>query len=449
MNAADIDALVIDRPDDGVFQVHADFYRSEEIFELEMQHVFEGGWVFLGLSCLAPEPHGFFTAHIGRQPVIVSRDGNGALHGFLNACRHRGSLVCRKASGRAEVHVCPYHAWAYDSAGRNVGITGRDHGAYGSRFDGEDHDLQRLPEFGEYRGFLFGSLNGDVAPLEEYLGEARTFIDLAVDQSEDGLEIIPGTVKYAYDGNWKLQIENSADLYHFVPTHQTFLQILNRRSKSDGSDSPYRDRADSGVTRGSMCFPNGHNVMFGGGDKIEARPLYRDQEKIGKRVSETRLKWMLFTRNALFFPNMQLLENAAMQVRVNRPVSARRTEVTTYCVAPKGESRAARQVRIRQYEEFFNPSGLATPDDTAIFEFIQEGQKGRAVDWNLGYLRGMSGLGETPIDEARELGLSPLTSIVGSLALGDETVLHGPIREVRRRLTEALNRGRDAFAAAE
>ncbi len=439
-DASDIDALVVDRPDDGIFKVHADVYRSEEIFELEMEHIFEGGWVFLGLSCQAPEPHDFFTTYIGRQSVIVSRDGEGNMHGLVNACRHRGSLVCHRFSGNARAHVCPYHAWTYDSAGRNIAVTSREQGAYGDRFDDEDHNLRPLPAMGEYRGFLFGSLTAEVPPLDEFLGDTRLFIDLAVDQSEDGLEIIPGSVNYTYKGNWKLQIENSADLYHFVPTHQTFMQILNRRSgNKDGADSPYRDRAEDAVTRGSMCFPYGHNAMFGGGDKIEARPLYLAREKVAARVGKTWAKWMLNTRNVLFFPNMQLLENASLMIRVNRPVAVDRTEITALGIAPKGESGEARERRIRQYEEFFNPSGLATPDDTSIFEFIQDGQRATMIDWNQGFMRGMAGLGSAPIEEARELGLAPQTSIVGSLGLGDETILHGPIREWRRRLTAALS----------
>ena len=440
MDARDIDALVIDRPEDGVFKVHADVYRSEEIFALEQKHIFEGGWVFLGLDCQAPAPHDFFTTFIGRQSVIVSRDGDGKLHGLINACRHRGSLVCHTVSGNAKVHVCPYHGWAYDSAGKNSGITTLAHGAYGRGFDGEDHDLRRLPRFDGYRGFLFGSLNPDVPPLDAFLGDTKVFIDLVVDQSPDGVEMIPGTVNYTYRGNWKLQIENSADLYHFMPTHETFVKILNARAANDvAADSPYRQRVEKEVTRGSMCFPHGHNVMFGAGDKIEARPLYRDLEKLKERVDDPRLKWMFYTRNVLFFPNMQLLENASLQIRVNRPVSAARTDITTFCIAPKGESAEAREVRIRQYEEFFNPSGLATPDDTSIFEDLQDGPGADAVEWNQGYMRGMRDVSRMPIPEAEELGLTPETSIVGSLGLGDETILHGPIREWRDRLMAALS----------
>ena len=439
MDASDIEALVIDRPEDGVFKVHADVYRSEEIFALEQKHIFEGGWVFLGLDCQAPKPHDFFTIWMGRQSVIVSRDGDGALHGLINACRHRGSLVCHSATGNARAHVCPYHGWTYDSAGNNTAVTGQDHGAYGAGFGAEEHGLRRIPRFSGYRGFLFASLNPDVPPLDDYLGETKLFIDLAVDQGPDGLETIPGTVHYTYEGNWKLQIENSADLYHFMPTHETLVKIFNARTANDrASDSPYRGRVQQDVTRGSMCFPHGHNVMFGGGDKVEARPLYRDLENLRRRVGEPRLSWMFHTRNVLFFPNMQLLENASLQIRVNRPVSAGCTEIVTHCVAPKGESDEARELRIRQYEEFFNPSGLATPDDTSIFEDIQLATQGDIVDWNQGYMRGMGAVSREPIEEARALGLSPTTSILGSLGLGDETILQGPIREWRDRLAAAL-----------
>jgi benzoate/toluate 1,2-dioxygenase alpha subunit len=43
-----------------------------------------------------------------------------------------------------------------------------------------------LPRFQSYRGFLFGSLNADVQPLEAYLGETCKIIDLIVDQAPEG-----------------------------------------------------------------------------------------------------------------------------------------------------------------------------------------------------------------------------------------------------------------------
>ena len=59
------------------------------------------------------------------------------------------------------------------------------------------------------------------------------------------------------------------------------------------------------------------------------------------------------------------------QIRHFRPIAPDKTEVTIYCIAPKGESAEARAHRIRQYEDFFNASGMATPDDLEEFRSCQ------------------------------------------------------------------------------
>jgi phenylpropionate dioxygenase-like ring-hydroxylating dioxygenase large terminal subunit len=433
------DALIDDRPQDGVFRVHADIFRREDIYELEMKHIFEGGWVFVGLDCQAAKPDDFFTTFIGRQPVIVMRDSSGKLGCFFNACRHRGAMVCQVNAGTRKHHVCPYHGWSYDSAGRNVAIPAQAEGGYTPAFAREDHNLRPVARFGNYRGFLFASLNPEVPPLDEHLGDSRAFIDLVVDQGDNGLEIVPGAVTYTYSGNWKLQIENSADAYHFVPTHLSYIQLLGKRQSAAAAARPsyLSNFREVDANRGSFCFANGHNVLWGANENIEARPLYLDLERVKQRVGEARTKWMFYTRNLLVFPNLQLLENASLQIRVNRPLGAGKTEITTYCIAPKGETREARTRRIRQYEEFFNPSGLATPDDTTLFEDCHAAQKSSWIDWQQGYMRGLAAVGSGTNKDAQELGVMPATSISSTAGICDETIFHGPLREWRRRLEHA------------
>lgn len=443
------DALIDDRPQDGIFRVHADIFRRPELCDLELKHIFEGNWVFVGLECQAPKPDDFFTTYIGRQPVIVARDSAGKLGCFYNACRHRGAMVCQVSAGNRRHHVCPYHGWAYDSAGRNVAIPAAAEGAYTAAFAREDHNLRPVAHFGNYRGFLFASLNPDVLPLEQHLGDARVFIDLVVDQDAEGLELVPGAVTYTYNANWKLQIENSADAYHFVPTHLSYIQLLSKRAAAEAALRPsyLSNFREVDANRGSFCFAHGHNVLWGANANIEARPLYLDLERVKQRVGEVRTKWMFYTRNLLIFPNLQLLENASLQIRVNRPLSADKTEITTYCIAPKGESREARVRRIRQYEEFFNPSGLATPDDTTLFEDCHAAQKSEWIDWQQGYMRGLAAVRPGANADAEELGLAPVTSISSTAGICDETIFHGPLREWRRRLTRAFESAPLAGAA--
>ncbi len=56
-------------------------------------------------------------------------------------------------------------------------------------------------------------------------------IDLIVDQSPDGLEVLRGSSTYIYDGNWKLQTENGADGYHVSAVHWNYAATTSRRKE--------------------------------------------------------------------------------------------------------------------------------------------------------------------------------------------------------------------------
>jgi benzoate/toluate 1,2-dioxygenase alpha subunit len=90
--------------------------------------------------------------------------------------------------------------------------------------------MTKVARFEGYRGFLFGSLNPDVLPLTEHLGDTTTVIDMLVDQSPDGLEVLRGASTYTYDGNWKVQAENGADGYHVTATHWNYAATTSRRT---------------------------------------------------------------------------------------------------------------------------------------------------------------------------------------------------------------------------
>ena len=122
MRFQDIRDYVRDEPERGAFRVHRDLFRDPQLFELEMAHIFEGGWVFVCLDSQVPKPHDFYVTRVGRRSVMVTRDGLGNLHCFFNTCRHRGATLCHTESGNCKVHVCEYHGWAYGSDGENTDI---------------------------------------------------------------------------------------------------------------------------------------------------------------------------------------------------------------------------------------------------------------------------------------------------------------------------------------
>jgi len=103
------------------------------------------------------------------------------------------------------------------------------------------------------------------------------------------------------------------------------------------------------------------------------------------------------------------MDQFSSQIRHYRPIAVDKTEVTIYCIAPKGESAEARARRIRQYEDFFNASGMATPDDLEEFRACQMSYLGRAGHWN-DLSRGATHWINGGDEAAESIGLKPLMS---------------------------------------
>ncbi len=384
MHSDRIEALVTDDAASGAHGIARAAFTDPELFELEMRHIFEGGWLYVAHESQIPKPNDYLTATLGRQPIILNRDKEGRLGGFLNACAHRGATLCRDRTGNKALYVCPFHGWCYSSSGRLVAIRNEKGAGYPLDFDRDAHGLRPLPRVASYRGFVFASLSADVAPLPEHLGGAAWFIDLIVDQAPRGIEIIPGRSTYVYRGNWKLQAENGADGYHVATVHANYVAVQERRQAR--ADQSVRAITPGGVGRrggGFYAFRNGHVVLWSERAKPEDSPNHAMADDLAARFGTDRRDWMLNrSRNLCLYPNLFLIDSMSSHIRQFRPLAVDLTEVTTYCYAPVGESSQARAHRIRQFEDFYNPSGLATPDDLAEFQASQIGFQAREAAWN-------------------------------------------------------------------
>ena len=89
-----------------------------------------------------------------------------------------------------------------------------------------------------------------------------------------------------------------------------------------------------------------------------------------------------------------------------RPLAWNKTEIISQCIGIKGESAADRESRIRQFEDFFNVSGMGTPDDLVEFREAQRGFQARLERWS-DISRGSDKWvnGETP--NSKILGIAP------------------------------------------
>ena len=404
-----LETAVVDDPASGSFRCRRDVFTDPALFDLEMKHIFESNWVYLAHESQIPENNDYFTTFVGRQPIIITRDKTGQLNAVINACAHRGAMLCRKKHGNKGSFTCQFHGWTFSNAGKLLKVKDGKTGDYPTTFNTEgSHDLARVARFENYRGFLFSSLNPDVSSLEEWLGSTRVVIDQMVDQAPEGLEVLRGNSSYVYDGNWKLQMENGADGYHVSAVHWNYSATTGRR-KEEATKAVDPDGWSKSVG-GVYGFDNGHILLWTRLLNPEVRPVYAHREELVERLGEDRAKLIVDqTRNLCLYPNVYLMDQFSTQIRVVRPVSVNRTEVTIYCFAPKGEADAERALRIRQYEDFFNVSGMGTPDDLEEFRSCQTAYEGAGDLWN-DLSRGANHWIAGPDDNAGAMGLEPTLS---------------------------------------
>ena len=103
-----------------------------------------------------------------------------------------------------------------------------------------------------------------------------------------------------------------------------------------------------------------------------------------------------------------------------------------------------RRWRIRQFEDFFMPTGFASPDDTVCFESLQRGYLAHGLGFVQGYYRGLDAVVHGPDAAARELGIAPNYSVRGGFDLNMETSMHSPYREWSRLIAAGVD-GRKAY----
>src|SRR5262249_49594726 len=153
-----------------------------------------------------------------------------------------------------------------------------------------------------------------------------------------------GRSQWIYNGNWKLQVDNSDDTYHLGPAHTSFTDIVGRRQAGstqgqiDMPDWNERLNADGGM----YTFDHGHSRSWIGNLTPSNRPIYSRIEELRARVGRQKAHWMLQNRNLTLYPSVQLCDSTSMVLRTIRPIDVDKTEMTLYCLAPIGESAESR-----------------------------------------------------------------------------------------------------------
>jgi phenylpropionate dioxygenase-like ring-hydroxylating dioxygenase large terminal subunit len=340
------------------WRVHGSIYTSPEVFAREQRALFHGPWLYVAHESEIAHPGDYKTTFAGTQPVIVTRGADdGEIRVLLNRCRHRGASVCQDESGNANYFRCPYHGWTYRNSGELRGIT--YDAAYGD-IDRSTLGLVRLPRVDSYAGFVFASFAPDGPSLVEYLGNAAPYLDIVSQQGPQGIRLSAGSHRLTYNANWKLQIENTIDNYHFGFVHKSFLDVLADRI---GQAPPIMQNVMNNPEWRTIDLGNGHSVHEFGDPHTG-----NNQGQLGD-----------LPFNLIVFPNLCFV---GAQLRHVLPKKANRTEVRLYPIMHEGVPDEDNAAILRVHEGFYGPAGMGGADDIEVaFDRVSDGLAAEEHDW--------------------------------------------------------------------
>ena len=332
----EISALV--EPD----RVHRKAYVDSDLFDLEMERIFESAWVYVGHESQVKNPGDYYLARIGRQPMMMTRDHNGEIHVLYNRCPHRGAQLCSARQGNAGKRIrCSYHAWMFNLDGSLDSIPAIDgYDGTALTIDGEDFQVAKAERAANYRGFWFASLAEEGISLEEHLGEARAGFDQLIDRAPGGeIEVVGECFHVVQQSNWKIFLENQLDASHPGATHESTgvaAMMVERDMKNAGEEPPMSygflsDFARLGIEGwgkfGTVGHPNGHCTLEG---YMGLRPDDPDTNEYVKCMydsyGEARAEEILGVNlhHSLIYPCMSI-QPPLQQLRTIPPISPNRT----------------------------------------------------------------------------------------------------------------------------
>ena len=214
--------ILADMDLDGIkFEISTDRYTSPDYQALERERVWMKVWQIAGRADELPNPGDWKTYNIFDQSFVIVRGKDGDLRGFVNACRHRGNVLCDKAKGHSGRFTCPYHLWTYGLDGSLLAVARPD---LVGEIDKGAHSLVEVP-VDTFAGFIFINPDKDAAPLGEFLGEE--VVQRLAAYKLDEMVPVGMDVREPLECNWKVVIDAFSEGYHIIGVHPELLSVID------------------------------------------------------------------------------------------------------------------------------------------------------------------------------------------------------------------------------
>jgi len=290
------------------FKIHKDitkaetlpssFYKDEDVFNQVREKIFLKSWQWLGDNSVlkltnSVQPltllDGFLT-----EPILLTRDKEGAINCMTNVCTHRGHIVVL-GPGKSKSLTCAYHGRSFDLQGKFKSMPEFEKT---KDFPRECDNLYKFP-LKEWGPFLFAGLNPsfDFSEVIDSMNERVGFLPLEQFSFDSSL-----SKDYLVQAHWALYCDNYLEGFHIPFVHEGLNRVLDYGSYTTE-------------------LHKYSNLQIGYSDDAnETFDLPKDHIDYGKQVAAY-YYWV--------FPNMMFnFYPWGLSVNIVKPISINRTKVS-------------------------------------------------------------------------------------------------------------------------
>lgn len=208
------------------WRIATDRYTSQELQQVEREQLWMKLWQIAGRVDELPVPGDWKTYRLFDQSYVIVRGKDGKLRGFINACRHRGNVLCDAAKGHTPKFTCPYHLWTYGLDGALLAVARPD---LVGPIDKGEHHLHQVPVDAAF-GFVFINPDRDCEPLADFL--TSQVVDGLSPYKLEEMTPVGMDVREELKCNWKVVMDAFSEGYHIIGVHPELLKVIDLEAGS-------------------------------------------------------------------------------------------------------------------------------------------------------------------------------------------------------------------------
>ena len=203
--------------------ISTDFYLKQEYYQAAREKIFAKSWQFVGDVDQVKDP-GWVTPvnlleNYINEPLVLSRDKQGALHCLSNVCTHRGNLIVERSCKLNDIR-CKYHGRRFQLDGKFLSMPEFKEV---ENFPTKDDDLVKLPLF-QFGKWLFTTLNPSLKSEDFFSDMIKRIEWMPLHEFQFRPEL---SKEYTVHANWALYCENYLEGFHIPFVHAGLNSVID------------------------------------------------------------------------------------------------------------------------------------------------------------------------------------------------------------------------------